>query len=252
MRVTGPFRRRRAAWVLAAADERDHDVTERKTLKRRIRARMSKTGERYTAARRQVLAKSPGTPTESPRAPKSQPPGRRPDELVRARTGRGWDEWFEILTGWGAADRPHREIARWLNAEQGVDGWWSQEVTVGYEQAIGRRVPLQRGAGSFAATATRTIRVPVERLHEAVVDEAVRERWLPGASLRPRPTRAGKAARFDWEDGASRLVFWFEAAGEARSRVALEHERLPDAAAAREMKAFWRERLTELKRLLEG
>ena len=34
--------------------------------------------------------------------------------------------------------------------------------------------------------------------------------------------------------------------------MALSHERLPDADAADEMKAWWRERLTELKAQLEG
>jgi len=34
------------------------------------------------------------------------------DETIRERTGRGWEEWFELLDEWGAADRPHREIEK--------------------------------------------------------------------------------------------------------------------------------------------
>jgi hypothetical protein len=34
--------------------------------------------------------------------------------------------------------------------------------------------------------------------------------------------------------------------------VALSHERLPDAAEAERMKAFWRERVAALKEVLEG
>jgi hypothetical protein len=44
----------------------------------------------------------------------------------------------------------------------------------------------------------------------------------------------------------------FEAKGEAKSTVALEHERLPDADEAERMKAYWRERVTALKGELEG
>jgi hypothetical protein len=44
----------------------------------------------------------------------------------------------------------------------------------------------------------------------------------------------------------------FEAKGQAKSTVALEHTRLPDAAEAERMKAFWRERLSTLSSQLEG
>ncbi len=44
----------------------------------------------------------------------------------------------------------------------------------------------------------------------------------------------------------------FEDAGESKSRVALSHERLPDADTAEEMKAWWRQRLVALKSQLEG
>jgi hypothetical protein len=43
----------------------------------------------------------------------------------------------------------------------------------------------------------------------------------------------------------------FSAEGEAKSTVALEHERLGDAEQAAEMKAWWRERLSALKSQLE-
>ena len=61
-----------------------------------------------------------------------------------------------------------------------------------------------------------------------------------------------RTARFDWEDGATRVVARFTAKGAARSTAALEHERLPDPETAARMKAFWRDRMHELQRLLEG
>ena len=44
----------------------------------------------------------------------------------------------------------------------------------------------------------------------------------------------------------------FEAKGDRKSTVALSHERLPDSETAATMKAFWRERLSGLKALLEA
>ena len=28
------------------------------------------------------------------------------DEAIRQQTGRGWEEWFDLLDEWGAAERP--------------------------------------------------------------------------------------------------------------------------------------------------
>ena len=144
----------------------------------------------------------------------------------------------------------HTEIARWLREEHGVDGWYSQSITVGYERARGLRAPGEHADG-FAITASRTIAVPVERLFAGFDDPSLRERWLPGADLRTRTATAPRSARYDWEDGSTRVIVGFEDLGESKSRVALSHERLPDAETAEEMKSWWRERLTELKAQLE-
>lgn len=221
-------------------------MTKQRTFKRRVRERMAKTGESYTAARRMLIAQG-----ERPdgAAAAFEPPVA--DERVLEATGRGWEAWFELLDGRGAAGHSHTEIARWLREDEGVDGWYSQSITVGYERARGLRAPGQRPDG-FAVGASRTVAVPVERLFEAFTDEALRERWLPGADLRVRTATAPRTARYDWEDGSTRVIVGFDATGDAKSRVALSHERLPDADTAEEMKSWWRERLTELKVQLEA
>jgi hypothetical protein len=221
-------------------------MTAQKSFKRKVRARMEKTGESYTAARRQLIAD--GRRPESAEA-RYEPPVS--DRAVRAATGRGWEDWFATLDGWGAATRTHREIARRLRNEHQVAGWWAQSLTVAYERARGLRAPGQRPNG-WSVTASKTVAVPVERLFEAFAGERVRERWLPGAKMRKRTATAPKSARFDWEDGSTRVVVGFVSKGEAKSQVGLEHERLPDAETAEEMKAWWRERVSALKRLLEA
>jgi hypothetical protein len=237
-------------------------MTKQKSFKRRVRARMDKTSESYTAARRQLLAKSTSDPDGQadqaapvePAAPVMDAPGaRRPysDEVIRANTGHSWDEWFVLLDEWGAAERPHTEIARWVHQEHGVDGWWAQGVTVAYEQARGLRAPGQRRGGHFEVSASKTVAVPVEHLYEAFADPALRERWLPGAAFEVRTAIPGKSIRANWEDGSTRLVILFTARGESKSQVALVHERLPDAATAERLKPWWREQVGALKRLLE-
>jgi uncharacterized protein YndB with AHSA1/START domain len=218
-------------------------MTRQNSFKRLVRARMEKTGQTYMAARAAVLAAA---------EPKSEAaPLTMSDEAIRHRTGRGWEDWFDLLDEWGADERPHKEIARWLRDEQGVDGWGAQSVTVSYERARGLRAFRERPAG-FSVTAQKTMAVAVERLYEAFVDKSVRERWLPDRQLRERTATKPRSARFDWGDGETRLVVGFTAKGDAKSTVALEHERLVDAEEAERMKSFWRERLAALASQLEA
>jgi len=215
-------------------------VTENKSLKRRVRERMSKTGERYTSARRQLLAKSdppvlPVTSHEPPHGP----------------TSNTLTEWFAVLDEWGARDRRHAEIARWLGAEKGVPPWWTQDITVRYERHIGRRVVGQRVDSTFSATGTKTIAVAPDVARAAWTDENVRRRWLPDVRLIQRPNRARAAARFDVNDGEGRLIVSFDPRGDERTMVAIEHEKLTDQAQTKRWSALWRERLKALKEMLE-
>ncbi|HEX2467936.1 MAG TPA: hypothetical protein VHJ54_07005 [Solirubrobacterales bacterium] len=218
-------------------------MTRQKSFKRLVRARMEKTGASYTAARASLLAADEPKVTEGPALTMS-------DESIRRRTGRGWEEWFELLDEWGAAERPHPEIALWLSEEQGIAGWDAQSVTVSYERARGLRAVGERPEG-FSITASKTVAVPVERLYDAFVDGSLRTRWLPDGELRARTATKPKSARFDWGDGETRVIVGFEAKGEAKSTVALEHEWLADAEEAERMKGYWRARVTTLKEVLE-
>ena len=218
-------------------------MTQQKTFKRRVRARMEKTGESYTAARRQLIGDD-GPPPE----PSFEPTVA--EERVIEATGHGWDHWFAALDEWGARERKHVDIARWLRDDAGVPGWYSQAIAVSYERARGLRA-VGEGVNGFTVSASRTIAVPAEVLFAAFDDPGSRARWLPGADLATRTTTPPRLARYDWEGGPSRLVIGIEALEDGRSRVGLSHERLADNAERDTMKAWWRERLTALKALLE-
>ncbi|MGN9767957.1 hypothetical protein ACTMS2_22715 [Micromonospora sp. SD12] len=235
-------------------------MTRHKSFKNRVRARMDKTGESYTAARRQLTARAsgagpePGAATPQPLSPPAGATGqtgRISDALLRERTGRGWDEWFALLDAWGATGRTHTEIARWLVTTHEVAGWWAQSVTVGYEQTRGLRAPGQRRGGDFSAAGSRTVGVPVQRLFDAFADDALRRRWLPDTTVRVRTATPARTFRADWGDGPTRLVVGFAVVGATKSRVSVQHEKLTGAQQAAELKAYWRERLAALKVFLE-
>lgn len=225
-------------------------MTRQRSFKERIRARMDKTGESYAAARRKLIEKSE-TEALRRRAPRTISRTRTSDESVRNATGRTPDEWFALLDRWGARERNHTEIARWLAQEHAVDGWWAQNVTVAYEQERGMRAPGQRADGTYGVGASKTVAVPVDALFAAFADETTRARWLGGHELELRTARPAKSITAAWEEGTTRLSIGFTEKGPDKSQVAVAHERLPDAGAADEMKAFWRERLETLRNLLE-
>jgi Domain of unknown function (DUF4287) len=224
-------------------------MTTHKTLKQRVRARMEKTGERYTAARRNVTAAATApSPAASPEPAPSAPPPVS-DEAVCKATGRGWDEWFAILDDAGAVGWKHPDIARWVVAEHGISGWWAQSVTVGFERARGLRAEHERPSG-FSLSATKTVHVQVERLYGAFAETQQRNDWLDHKA-RVRSSTAPRTINLDWGDG-SRVAARFTAQGPAKSQVALQQEPLADAAAVEELRAFWRLRLADLKARLEA
>lgn len=220
-------------------------MTRQRSFKARVRGRMRKTGESYTAARRQLL------PDAEP-SPPPRDPGRRPysDEVLTRRTGRPYGEWFALLDEWGGAGRSHRDIVQVLVDEHGVGGWWAQGVAVQYEQARGMRVPGERCDGTFAATATKTVAAPAERVLEAFTDPATREQWLPDVSLRLGAIRPGKPLRADCDDG-TRVEVTLVAKDVAKCQVKIDHQRLPDADTVATAKELWRARLAVLKDRLE-
>jgi hypothetical protein len=225
-------------------------MTRQRSFKLLVRARMAKTGESYAAARAVLLA---GADAAQPGASAEKPPLVTSDENIRRRTGRGWEEWFDLLDDWGAAQRTHREIARWVAGQLGIGPlvWEAQAVSYSYERARGLREVGQKADG-FTVTASKTVAVPVTDLFDAFVDGTRRETWLPGAVLKDRTSTRPKVAHFDWVDGAeSRLHVTFADKGDGRSAAYVSHERLVDAAAADRMRTYWRAALAVLKSMLE-
>jgi hypothetical protein len=167
------------------------------------------------------------------------------DAAVQSATGKGWMAWFAILDGAGASSWPHPKIAAYLHDEQGVADWWSQTVTVGYEQARGLRAKHEKTDG-FTANGSRTLNVPVDVLYAAWAEPARRAQWLPDAPIVVNKATPGKSLRLLWAEDDTRVDVNLYAKGAQKSQVAIQHSKLPDAATAEAMKAYWRAALDRL------
>lgn len=222
-------------------------MTTQKLFKRRVRARMAKTGESYTTARRQLAGKREAL---TPAWDVASAAELASDEKLTEITGRGWRAWLDLLDRWGARDRRHGEIAEHLVAEHGVPGWWAQAITTGFERASGMRRKHEQASG-FTVYASKTIGVPIGVLYDAFVEERARSRWLTDGSMSLRSSQPEKTARFEWDDGSTRVLVTFEAKGPAKATAYVAHERLGDPQQAEAAKAAWRARLASLKADLE-
>jgi hypothetical protein len=216
-------------------------MTTDKARKRAVRSRMQKTGERYAAARRNVERE--GAPPKLP--PRVAEPGLS-EAAIRKGTGKGWDEWFRILDEWDATSRNHTEIARHVNTELGVDGWWSQSVTVGYERARGMRAPNQRPEG-FEVSVSKTVALPAIEAWRAFVEPARRKTWLDlPLRMRTGTRTKGRSARFDVPSEGTRVNAYFDAKGDDRCVITVTHVKLADAADVAAHRADWKARLGRL------
>jgi hypothetical protein len=222
-------------------------MTTNKDFKRLVRARMSKTGEAYTAARAHIL--------ERPRRGSNPPSANAPidyaalagmsDRTLQEKTGCNWERWVHTLDYHGAEDMRHGEIATLVRQRYKVDGWWSQMVTVGYERIKRRRALGQRLDGSYEASKSKTYGVPVATLFDAWADSRRRKRWLRETSVTLRTAIPPKSIRLGWRDGTI-VAVWFTPKGADKSAVAIAHTKLASKADADRLKEYWSECLDAL------
>jgi hypothetical protein len=171
-------------------------MTTLKKLKQAIRARASKTGERYAAARRQVLlarrrrtspsARPAGAPQpeargESVRLKPAPVRGAVSEAAVLKKTGHGLEHWFGVLDRFGAGAKGHTGAAEHLYETHGVPGWHAQGITVAYERARGLRAVNQSCTGRFQVSASKVVMVQVSEVAAAINDARRRKHWLAAA-----------------------------------------------------------------------
>ena len=213
------------------------------------------TGEPGTDRLRTRLAALSGPPAAPHPDPSAQPtrPGSRTwvaapeqdDATVQARTGRTWDQWRAVIDGWSGHDQGHTEVARWLEEEHGVEGWWAQSVTVGWERITGRRLPGQVADGTFTASRSATITTDAALLGDLLRDEEARAWLFPGLepALRSRPS--SKNVRIALTTGVVEIAIAAKAAG--RATITVQHGKLPSSAEVTRWKAYWGDWLAALE-----
>lgn len=172
------------------------------------------------------------------------------DDAVRAKTGKGWDEWFAIFDGAGCAKMNHQDIVAVAN-KYGVGPWWRQMVAVKYERARGLRAANQSCSGEHHFTANKTINAPAVAVFDAWTEPDKREKWLPGAQLTIRKATSPKSVRITWHDATSVEVMIYPK-GDTKCSCTADHRKLAGPEFVEPLRAYWTAAMGRLKEFVEG
>lgn len=240
-------------------------MTRQQTFKRRVRGRMAKTGESYTTARRQLLARTGGLfeelsadeplQREAP-APASSADARRQQLLdkrrawVRETTGRAMDAWIAILDQAEARGLPYNDIWRWLaDAGHLAEGGLREAIVITYEQQIGRREIGQSCYGDYPANVNKALKGTMDDVLQRWLDLVGNKRTFNGADTVSEPsvttTEKFRYWRAKLADG-TRVTVTIWRMPDGRVSLGVQHRTFPDRTTADACKAYWKEFMAPL------
>ncbi len=167
------------------------------------------------------------------------------DDAVAAKTGKTWDEWFVILDAAGGMTIGHRAMVDLLYDEHDVPAWWSQMVTVGYEQIRGLR-ELHETPDGYEVSVSKTMPVAHTTLYDAWTIDEMRRSWLGDEEPHVTTARKNKVLRMAWVDGETHVDVHFYAKGDSKSQVVIQHSKLADRDDVEVKRAYWKAALARL------
>ena len=168
-------------------------------------------------------------------------------DAVARRTGKSWDDWFEVLDSAGAASLDQRGVIAILAQKHGIGPWWHQMIAVGYE-SLRSKSDKPPAADGFRINSSCTLDAPLPRVFRLWNDAGERARWLADDRFVVRGTTADKSIRARWGKGTSHVAVSF-AEKSGRTEVSVEHHQIESSAAAEQMKAYWAKKLGLLEAL---
>jgi uncharacterized protein YndB with AHSA1/START domain len=178
-------------------------------------------------------------------------------------TGKSLDAWFAELDAKGGVAQGRRALTDYLFKDKKVDAWWTTTLVVEYEKARGA-VEKDGAVKGYNICVTKSVVAAPAKIYDALLDMRA---WMgPKAAIDLREGGAfddgdghrgvfkrltpAKTIRFTWEGKGHQAVedieIRFTVAG-AKTSIVLNHNRLPDRAAADGMRAAWAQVLDAVK-----
>jgi len=168
------------------------------------------------------------------------------DEAVKKSTGRIWKDWFTLLNGAAAKKMEHKEIAKLLYEKYGLSGWWSQMVTVQYEQDVKGRKKHETFKG-FQISKSITIPFSVNRIFNSVNIISKRKAWLNDPDFKITGSAKNKIIRGKWIDAKSNIEFRFYPKDKSKTQLVVQQSKIRTSGEAEKMKKYWVRQLNNFK-----
>jgi hypothetical protein len=159
---------------------------------------------------------------------------------VQRATARVGTEWFALLDAWDGTTHNHTEIARHVCETYGIDGWWAQSVTVGYERARGMRA-LHERPDAFPYECQQDLSRPVERLFAAFVEhDRARSAGSKASRAAPSHPASRPVGAFRRSAGETRLAITFCRQRTEKAALSSSRSALAGAEDVARWKALWK------------
>ena len=171
------------------------------------------------------------------------------DESVIKSTGKSWNEWFSILNKAGAKKMDHKEIAQLIYNEYSISGWWSQMVTVQYEQEIKGRKRHETTSG-YQISKSKTLSFSTSKVFSVVQYPALRKSWLKNPDFSITKSTKNKSIRGKWVDGKTNIEFQFYPKDKTKTQLVVQHSKISSLKEAEKLKKYWEKNLNSLENKL--
>jgi len=172
------------------------------------------------------------------------------DDAVQKNTGRTWKRWFAILNKAGAKKMEHKQIAQLLHNKYGLSGWWSQMVTVQYEQDIKGRKKHQKPEG-YQISKSATLPKSATKIFNSINSPIKRVKWLDDPGITITKSTKNKSIRGKWIDKKTIVEFQLYPKDKNKTQLVIQHSKISSATNAANMKLYWGKNLRSLKKYLE-
>ena len=172
------------------------------------------------------------------------------NEAVKKSTGKIWSEWFVLLNKAGAKKMEHKAIVEMLHKKYDLSGWWSQMVTVQYEQEIKGRKKHETTSG-YQISKSKTLSFSISKVFSVVQYPALRKSWLKDPDFSITKSTKNKSIRGKWVDGKTNIEFQFYPKDKTKTQLVIQHSKISSLKEAERLKKYWERNFNLLTKYLE-
>ncbi len=144
----------------------------------------------------------------------------------------------------------HKQVAKLLHTKYGLSGWWSQMVTVQYEQEVKGRKKHEKPEG-FQISKSITLFSPITKIFNSINSPLKRIVWLKDPAITITKSTKDKSIRGKWIDKKTIVEFQLYQKDINKTQLVIQQSRIKTAKEADTMKIYWGKQLNNLKKYLE-